>query len=93
MISTPFCKINGFSHRNVGAPTPTPSALASIDGPRQDNPVGITTSLLYLKTTTILMDQISGNEIDFILFYDPPGIISARSGGKTNPQSLFLVLS
>ena len=36
------------------------------------------------------MDQISGEQIDVILFYLPTGIISASSGVKTNPLLYYL---
>ena len=89
---TLFCKINGFSPRSIGAPTPTPSSLTPIDSPRQDVPVDMTTSFGCLKPTTILMDQMAGEEMNFILFYLPSYITSAFSGGETYLLSSSLVL-
>ena len=87
-----FEKISGFSFRTVGTLTPVPLFLAAIDSPRQGGPVGMTTLFGYLRTTTILTDRISGELIDFILFWNPPGIISTHSGGGTNPQPLSRTL-
>ena len=81
-VFTPKWWLSGLS---VGVPILTRPALTSIDSPRRGGPVGIVTSLFNLRTTTIFMDQISGELIDFILFYHPPGIISAHSvGGLTH---------
>ena len=66
--------------------TPPPSSRTPIDRSRRRGPVGIATSFGYLRATTISTDRTSGESIDFVLFCHPVGIISARSGGGTNPQ-------
>ena len=69
---------------SVSASTPLPSSRTPSVRPHRGGPVGIETSFGYLRATTILTDPISGELIDLILFYNPSGIISARSGGGTN---------
>ena len=78
---------------SVSTPTHTSSSHTPFVRPHWGGPVGTWTSFGYLRATTILTDRISGELIDFILFYHPPGIISARCGGRTNRQPSSLALS
>ena len=89
---TLFCKINGFSPRSIGAPTPTPSSLTPINSPLQNNPVGVTASLLYLSTVRIFVDQTSGEYIAVILFYLPPGIMPLAAAKLTYRTRLLYYL-
>ena len=74
-----FCKINGFSARSVSAPALTLSALTPIDSPLQDNPVGITASLLYLSAAAILIAK-HGVWISYLEWLPP-------ASGDRGPQT------